>query len=89
MIFVIDVILEESDLLRCRTVVSVDKLLDGVESEDVEKLVGVNEDEALLLVTALYVLGKEVETRNVDEENVRIGKEGRVAGEDDVIFFVG
>ena len=42
----------------------------GVESEGVEKLTGVTEDEVLLVVTTLFVLGKEVDACRVDEENV-------------------
>ena len=52
------------------SVVSFVILVSGVESEGVEKLAGVTEDEFLLVVTTLYVLGKEVDDCRVDEENV-------------------
>ena len=76
-------------LLRFSSVVSAVILLGGVESEGVEKLARVTEDEVLLVVTLLYVLGKVVDACKVDEENIGLENEGRVAGEEDVIILVG
>ena len=77
-------------LRLCRGgVVSFVILVNGVESEGVEKLAGVTEDEFLLVVTTLYVLGKEVDDCRVDEENVGLENEGRVVGDEDVIFLLG
>ena len=47
------------------------------------------EDDFLLVVTTLYVLGKEVDDCRVDEENVGLEKEGRVVGDEDVICLLG
>ena len=70
-------------------VVSFVILVSGVESEGVEKLAGVTEDEFLLVVTTLYVLGKEVDDCRVDEENVGLENEGKVVGDEDVILLLG
>ena len=70
MIFVIGVTLVEKLPLRRGGVVSFVILVSGVESEGVEKLAGVTEDEVLLVVITLCVLGKEVDACRVDEENV-------------------
>ena len=70
-------------------VVSFVVLVSGVESEGVEKLAGVTEDEFLLVVTTLYVLGKEVDDCRVDEENVGLENEGKVVGDEDVILLLG
>ena len=71
LMFVIGVTLVGTLPLRpLRGVVSFVILVSGVESEGVEKLAGVTEDEFLLVVTTLYVLGKEVDDCRVDEENV-------------------
>ena len=70
-------------------VVSFVILVSGVESEGVEKLAGVTEDEFLLGVTTLYVLGKEVDDCRVDEENVGLDIEGKVVGDEDVILMLG
>ena len=64
-------------------------LVSSVESEGVEKLAGVTEDEFLLVVTTLYVLGKEVDDCRVDEENVGLENEGKVVGDEDVILLLG
>ena len=45
-------------------------LVSGVESEGVEKLAGVTEDEVLLVVITLCVFGKEVDACRINEENV-------------------
>ena len=71
------------------SVVSFVILVSGVESEGVEKLAGVTEDEFLLVVTTLYVLGKEVDDCRVDEENVGLENEGKVVGDEDVILLLG
>ena len=55
----------------------------------VEKLAGVTEDDFLLVVTTLYVLGKEVDDCRVDVENVGLENEGIVVGDEDVIFLLG
>ena len=47
------------------------------------------EDDFLLVVTTLYVLGKEVDDCRVDEEIVGLENEGRVVGDEDVIFLLG
>ena len=47
------------------------------------------EDDFLLVVTTLYVLGKEVDDCRVVEENVGLENEGRVVGDEDVIFLLG
>ena len=52
-------------------------------------LAGVTEDDFLLVVTTLYVLGKEVDDCRVDEEIVGLENEGRVVGDEDVIFLLG
>ena len=70
LMFVIDVTLVGTLPLRRVGLVSFVILVSGVESEGVEKLAGVTEDEFLLVVTTLYVLGKEVDDCRVDEENV-------------------
>ena len=70
LMFVIGVTLVGTLPLRRGVVVSFIVLVSGVESEGVEKLAGVTEDEFLLVVTTLYVLGKEVDDCRVDEENV-------------------
>ena len=71
LMFVIGVTLVGTLLLRGGGgLVSFVILVSGVESEGVEKLAGVTEDEFLLGVTTLYVLGKEVDDCRVDEENV-------------------
>ena len=71
LMFVIGVTLVGALLLRGGGgLVSFVILVSGVESEGVEKLAGVTEDEFLLVVTTLYVLGKEVDDCRVDEENV-------------------
>ena len=89
LIFVIGVTLVVGLGLRSIGVVSFVILVSGVESEGVEKLAGVTEDEFLLVVTTLYVLGKEVDDCRVDEENVGLENEGRVVGDEDVIFLLG
>ena len=70
LMFVIGVTLVGTLPLPRGVVVSFVVLVSGVESEGVEKLAGVTEDEFLLVVTTLYVLGKEVDDCRVDEENV-------------------
>ena len=70
LIFVIGVTLVVGLGLRSLAVVSFVIFVSGVESEGVEKLTGVTEDEVLLVVTTLFVLGKEVDACRVDEENV-------------------
>ena len=71
LMFVIGVTLVGTLLLRAGGgLVSFVILVSGVESEGVEKLAGVTEDEFLLVVTTLYVLGKEMDDCRVDEENV-------------------
>ena len=72
-----------------RQVVSFVILVSGVESGGVEKLAGVAEDDFLLVVTTLYVLGKEVDDCRVDVENVGLENEGRVVRDEDVIFLLG
>ena len=47
------------------------------------------EDDFLLVVTTLYVLGKEVDDCRVDEEIVGLENEGRAVGDEDVIFLLG
>ena len=90
LIFVIGVTLVGTLPLRGRGgVVSFVILVSGVESGGVEKLAGVTEDEFLLVVTTLYVLGKEVDDCRVDVENVGLENEGRVVGDENVIFFLG
>ena len=69
LIFVIGVTLVVGLGLRSIGVVSFVLLVSGVESDGVEKLAGVTEDE-VLVVTTLCVLGKEVDACRVDEENV-------------------
>ena len=69
LIFVIGVTLVVGLGLRSIGVVSFVIFVGGVESESVEKLTGVTEDE-VLVVTTLCVLGKEVDACRVDEENV-------------------
>ena len=70
LIFVIGVTLVVGLGLRSIGVVSFVIFVGGVESEGVEKLTGVTEDEVLLVVITLCVLGKEVDACRVDEENV-------------------
>ena len=70
LMFVIGVTLEVGLGLRSIGVVSFVIFVGGVESECVEKLAGVTEDEVLLVVITLCVLGKEVDACRVDEENV-------------------
>ena len=70
LIFVIGVTLVGTLPLRRVGLVSFVILVSGVEPIGVEKLAGVTEDEFLLVVTTLYVLGKEVDDCRVDEENV-------------------
>ena len=70
LIFVIGVTLVVGLGLRSLAVVSFVIFVGGLESEGVEKLTGVTEDEVLLVVTTLFVLGKEVDACRVDEENV-------------------
>ena len=70
LMFVIGVTLVGTLLLRAGGVLSFVISVNDVESEGVEKLAGVTEDEFLLVVTTLYVLGKEVDDCRVDEENV-------------------
>ena len=70
LIFVIGVTLVVGLGLRSLAVVSFVIFVGGVALEGVEKLTGVTEDEVLLLVTTLFVLGKEVDACRVDEENV-------------------
>ena len=90
MIFVIGVTLVGTLPLRGRGgVVSFVILVSGVESGGVEKLAGVTEDDFLLVVTTLYVLGKEVDDCRVDVENVGLENEGIVVGDEDVIFLLG
>ena len=89
LIFVIGVTLVVGLGLRSIGVVSFVILVSGVESEGVEKLAGVTEDEFLLVVATLYVLGKEVDNCRVDEENVGLENEVRVVGYEDVIFLLG
>ena len=89
LIFVIGVTLVVGLGLRSLAVVSFVIFVGGVESEGVEKLTGVTEDDFLLVVTTLYVLGKEVDDCRVDEENVGLENEGRVVGDEDVIFLLG
>ena len=69
LIFVIGVTLVVGLGLRSIGVVSFVIFVGGVESESVEKLTGVTEDE-VLVVKRLCVLGKEVDACRVDEENV-------------------
>ena len=47
------------------------------------------EDDFLSVVTTLYVLGKEVDDCRVDEEILGLENEGRVVGDEDVIFLLG
>ena len=47
------------------------------------------EDDFLLVVTTLYVLGKEADDCRVDVENVGLENEGIVVGDEDVIFLLG
>ena len=89
LIFVIGVTLVGTLSLRCGGFVSFVILVSGVEPIGVEKLAGVSEDEFLLVVTTLYVLGKEVDDCRVDEENVGLENEGRVVGDEDVICLLG
>ena len=62
-------------LTRSRSVVNFVIFVDGVESEDVEKIAGVAEDVVPLVVITLNVLGKEEDDRGVDEENVGVENE--------------
>ena len=89
LIFVIGVTVKVTLGIRRLGVVDIVLLSGGVESEAVDEPAGVTEDEVLLVLTLLYVLGKEVDARRVDEENVGIENEGRVAGEEEVIFLLG
>ena len=90
LMFVIGVTLVGTLLLRCGGgLVSFVILVSGVESEGVEKLAGVTEDDFLLGVTTLYVLGKEVDDCRVGEENVGLENEGKVVGDEDVILLLG
>ena len=89
LMFVIGVTLVGTLPLRRGGVVSFVILVSGVESGGVEKLAGVTEDDFLLVVTTLYVLGKEVDDCRVDEEIVGLENEGRVVGDEDVIFLLG
>ena len=89
LIFVIGVTLVVGLGLRSIGVVSFVIFVGDVESDGVEKLAGVTEDEILLVVITLCVLGKEVDACRVDEENVWLENEGRVVGEEDVLFLVG
>ena len=70
LIFVIGVTLVVGLGLRSIGVVSFVIFVGDVESDGVEKLAGVTEDEVLLVVITLCVLGKEVDTCRVDGENV-------------------
>ena len=89
LIFVIGVTVKVTLGIRRLGVVDIVLLSGGVESEAVDEPAGVTEDEVLLVLTLLYVLGKEVDARRVDEENLGIENEGRVAGEEEVIFLLG
>ena len=89
LIFVIGVTVKVTLGIRRLGVLDIVLLSGGVESEAVDEPAGVTEDEVLLVLTLLYVLGKEVDARRVDEENVGIENEGRVAGEEEVIFLLG
>ena len=89
LIFVIGVTVKVTLGIRRLGVVDFVLLSGGVESEAVDEPAGVTEDEVLLVLTLLYVLGKEVDARRVDEENLGIENEGRVAGEEEVIFLLG
>ena len=75
MIFVIDVALTGVFSTRTRSVINFVIFVDGVESEDVEKIAGVAEDVVPLVVITLYVLGKEVDVRGVVEENEGVENE--------------
>ena len=74
-ILVIVVTLTRVFLTRSRSVVNFVIFVDGVESEDVEKIAGVAEDVVPLVVITLYVLGKEVDVRGVVEENEGVKNE--------------
>ena len=74
-ILVIVVTLTGVFLTRSRSVVNFVIFVDGVESEDVEKIAGVAEDVVPLVVITLYVLGKEVDVRGVVEENEGVENE--------------
>ena len=89
LMFVIGVTLVGTLPLRRVGLVSFVILVSGVESEVVEKLAGVTEDKFLLVVTTLYVLGKEVDDCRVDEENEGLENEGKVVGDEDVILLLG
>ena len=89
LIFVIGVTVKVTLRLRGVGMVSIVILSGGTESEAVEELAGVTENEVLLVLTTLYVLGKEVDDCRVDEENVGLENEGRVVGDEDVIFLLG
>ena len=89
LIFVIGVTVKVTLGIRRLGVVDIVLLSGGVESEAVDEPAGVTEDEVLLVLTLLYVLGKEVDARRVDEENVGMENEGRVFGEEQVIFLLG
>ena len=89
LIFVIGVTVKVTLGIRRLGVLDIVLLSGGVESEAVDEPAGVTEDEVLLVLTLLYVLGKEVDARRVDEENLGIENEGRVAGEEEVIFLLG
>ena len=88
LIFVIGVTVKVTLGIRRLGVVDIVLLSGGVESEAVDEPAGVTEDEVLLVLTLLYVLGKEVDARRVDEENSGIENEGRVAGEEEVIILL-
>ena len=74
-IFVIDVTVRGVFSTRSRGVVNFVIFVDGVESEDVEKIAGVAEDVVPLVVITLNVLDKEEDDRGVDEENVGVENE--------------
>ena len=74
-ILVIVVTLTGVFLTRSRSVVNFVIFVDGVESEDVEKIAGVAEDVVPLVVITLNVLDKEEDDRGVDEENVGVENE--------------
>ena len=74
-ILVIVVTLTGVFLTRSRSVVNFVIFVDGVESEDVEKIAGVAEDVVPLVGISLYVLDKKVDVRGVVEENVGVENE--------------
>ena len=74
-ILVIVVTLTGVFLTRSGSVVNFVIFVDGVESEDVEKIAGVAEDVVPLVVISLYVIGKEGDVRGVVEENEGVENE--------------